>query len=190
MIGERTSPWAQTPSRSTQSSALGQTLPRPSPASATCSPMNPAKGHSFKLWRTSSNLRTGSVATSDGPPACPSPVRPLISATRAPPTSSDIEKMIHPLRNFSHTKHRVNHYGMGNPSLGGSGMQPIPRPRTQLSARNKQAQVNNEVQGHVVYMTRRHYPQQGGSPHLQGRAPLRHINRVVYDFYRWQANTS
>jgi hypothetical protein len=58
---------------------LYKTSPRPSPASATCSPANHTKGHSFELRRTTSNLRTGSVATSGRPPPCPSLVLPSIS---------------------------------------------------------------------------------------------------------------
>jgi hypothetical protein len=58
-----------------------KTPPCPSLASATCSPAYPVKGHSFKLWRASSNLRTGSVATSGGPPPHPSSVLPSISVT-------------------------------------------------------------------------------------------------------------
>jgi hypothetical protein len=46
-IGARTSPWTQTSSRPTRRSPSGQIMPRPSPPSATRSPVNPAEGHSF-----------------------------------------------------------------------------------------------------------------------------------------------
>jgi hypothetical protein len=62
-----------------------KTPPRPSSSLATCSPTNPAKGHCFKLWRASSNLKTGSVATSGGPLSRPSPVLPSISVTKDTP---------------------------------------------------------------------------------------------------------
>jgi hypothetical protein len=99
-IGARTSPWAQTPSRSTQSSPSGQTLPRPSPTSATCYPANPTKGHSFKLWHTSSNLRMSSIMTSGRLSPRPSLVLPSTSMTEDAPTSSDTVELTHPLRRF------------------------------------------------------------------------------------------
>jgi hypothetical protein len=78
--GAQTSPRTQTLSRPTQSlPSSGQTLPRPSSTSATCSPMNHEGGHSFKLWRTSLNLRIGSVMISGVLPPCPSPFQPSIS---------------------------------------------------------------------------------------------------------------
>jgi hypothetical protein len=57
---KRTSPRAQTPPSPTQSSPA-------SPELGLGSPANPAMGHSFKLWQASSNLRMGSITTSDGP---------------------------------------------------------------------------------------------------------------------------
>jgi hypothetical protein len=79
--GAWTSPRAQTLSRPMQSSPSRRPPPRPSPASATCSPVNPTDGHSIKLWHTSLNLRMGSVTTSGGLPPRPSLVIPSISVT-------------------------------------------------------------------------------------------------------------
>jgi hypothetical protein len=60
---------------------LYKTSPRPSPASATCSPANHTKGHSFELRHMASNLRTGS----GGPPPRPSLFLPSISMIEDPP---------------------------------------------------------------------------------------------------------
>jgi hypothetical protein len=59
-----------------------KTSPHSSSILATCSPANPMKGHSFELWRASSNLIIGSVATSGGPSSRPSPIMPSISVTK------------------------------------------------------------------------------------------------------------
>jgi hypothetical protein len=56
--GVWTSPRAQTPSRSMQSSPSGQTPPRPSLASATCSPTNYAEVHCWGLVLKCYELRT------------------------------------------------------------------------------------------------------------------------------------
>jgi hypothetical protein len=85
MTGTQTSPRAQILSRPMQSLPSGQTPPRPSPASATCSPTNLAEGHSFKLRHTSSNLNMGSVTTLGGLAPRPSPVLPSISVTEDAP---------------------------------------------------------------------------------------------------------
>jgi hypothetical protein len=133
----------------------------------------------------------GSVATSGRPPPRPSPVLPSISVIedatnviRYSEADTSLKKLFPILSTVSTTT------VWSTPPQVCSSKRLSPRPRSQLSAGNKQAQVNNKVQGHVVYRTRIHYLQQEGSSHLQGRAPLRHINRVVYDFSRGQANTS
>jgi hypothetical protein len=80
-----------------------KTLPRPNPVSAAYSPVNLAGGHSFncgRLCHTSSNLRTGSVATSGGLSPRPSPVLTSISAKGNTPTSLDTAELTHRLRSF------------------------------------------------------------------------------------------
>jgi hypothetical protein len=65
-----------------------------------------------------------------------------------------------------------NHYGMGIPSLGGSGMWPTPRPWPLLSAGILQAQVNNAVQNHVTHTTPRHLLWKLDEPRLNSIHPL------------------
>jgi hypothetical protein len=59
-----------------------------------------------------------------------------------------------------------NNYGMGNPSPGGLGVRPTPRPRPWLSAGNHQAHVNNAIHCHVTYRTPRHLPWEYNGPGL------------------------
>jgi hypothetical protein len=69
------------------------------------------------------------------------------------PTSSGKGRLTRLLAALPHTTPCVNHYGMGDPPVGGLGVKPTPRPRPRLSAVNPQVQVNNEVQGHVIHRT-------------------------------------
>jgi hypothetical protein len=87
---------------------LARTQPRlPAPRESRGRPI-------LQLWRTSSNLRMGSVATSGGPPPRPRPVLPSISVMEDVPNV----ELTHPLKSFSHAKHYVNNYVMGNPTQG------------------------------------------------------------------------
>jgi hypothetical protein len=80
-MGAQTSPRAQTPSRPEWNSPSGQNSVSPESGLGY---LVPHKSHSWpllQLWRTSSNLRTGSVATSGGFPPRSSPALISISMT-------------------------------------------------------------------------------------------------------------
>ena len=82
---------------------LGTNSASPEPGLGYLLPVNPAGGHSFncgRLCHTSSNLRTGSVATSGGLSPRPSPVLTSISAKGNTPTSLDTAELTHRLRSF------------------------------------------------------------------------------------------
>jgi hypothetical protein len=91
---------AQTPSHPTQSSPSGQTPPRLSPATATCSPANPIEGHSFNCGahhRISRRVRSRPRA--DLCLAEPGSALDICDGG-CPPTSSDTVELTHPLRSF------------------------------------------------------------------------------------------
>jgi hypothetical protein len=141
-----TSPRAQIPPRPTQSSPSRQNSASSSSASATYSPANPAKGHSFELWQVSSNLRTGSVATSDGPLPCPSLVLTSISVTKDTPNVIRYSEVDVSLKKLFPMLSTVSTTTVWQPLPGGSGTRPSPRSQPRLTTGNKQAQVNNKVQ--------------------------------------------
>jgi hypothetical protein len=90
----------QTPPRSRPTWSSGQTLPRSSLTSATCSPRIPWEATPSTMTHTSMNPRASSVTTSCGLRSCPSPASTLISATKRRLTSSTTAEMTYYSRTF------------------------------------------------------------------------------------------
>jgi hypothetical protein len=100
--------------------------PHPSTVSATCSTANPAGDHSIncgacqgkldhRLEKTSASLELGSD---------------LNICSKGHPTSLNVGTLMRPVsRLLPMTKPYYNHYGMGTPSPGGSGVWPTAQPR-------------------------------------------------------------
>jgi hypothetical protein len=101
-------------------SASGQTSPRLSPASFTCSPRIPQEATPSTVACTSANTGAGSVVTSGGLLPRPSPTLASISTTERRPTSPYTAELTYYLGTFCHTQYCVNHYGMGNPLVRGA----------------------------------------------------------------------
>jgi hypothetical protein len=172
--------------------ASGQSPPRPILASATCSPRILQEATPSTVARMSSNPGTSlnpgtdSAMTSGEFPPLPSLALTSIYATERCPTSSYTAELTYYLRAFCHTQYCVNHYGNGQPLIGGSGMWPNPRPWPWLLAEIKRAQVKQQIQDHAPSNTI--YRGTTTSPHrmrptlvLQATL-LDAINRTTYDF--------
>jgi hypothetical protein len=134
----------------------------------------------LQLWRTSLNLKLGSVMTSGGPPPHSSPVLPSISITEDAPTSSDTVELTHPLRSFFPCLALCHPLGYGQPLAKGLGYVTEPS----ASALNRKQAGTSQQQSTRPYHlhdmnTSLHSVQQ--TPILQ-EAPLEPMNRVVYGF--------
>jgi hypothetical protein len=138
-------------------------LPRPSSPAATCSTVNPVGDHSANgvkrqgkfdhhLGKTSASHKHGSD---------------LDIRSERLLTSSRTGTLTHPVsRLFTYTEAMLQPLWYGISSPRGSGVRPIPRPRSRLSAGKHQAQVNNWVQRHVTHRTPRHLPWKHDGPRL------------------------
>jgi hypothetical protein len=94
-------PRVQTPPRTKPTSSSGQTLPRPSLASATCSPWIPQEATPSTVSHTSTNPRAGSVIALDRLPPRPSLASASILSTERHPTSLETTELTYYLGAFA-----------------------------------------------------------------------------------------
>jgi hypothetical protein len=136
--------WAQTLPYLKSISALLQTPPHPSPASATCSPQIPQETTPSIVARMSTNPGAGSVTTSRGVPPRLSLDPASISAIERRQMSPYTTKLTYYLRAFCLTHECVNHYGMGN--LLGRGLRYVIEPSVLASALSRNRAGTNQQQ--------------------------------------------
>jgi hypothetical protein len=129
--------------------------PRPNSSSATCSTVNPADDHSTNCGARQGKLdhRLGKTSAS------PEQVSDLNICSEGLLVSPSTGTLTPPIsRLLPMPRPCYNHYGMDNPSPGGSGVWPTARHRPRLSEGKQQAQVNNAVQGRVIHRAPRRLP--------------------------------